>query len=109
MSKSEEIAFFSKPFNGPILIFWNLILYTFLCTKIKKITMGNFYSLDACLSPMCDVNNKYDLDLVHILGLGHLGVIISPPAPSIKPELKLAVTKTTAIHIADVSCFTLKL
>ena len=52
MSKSEKNAFFSKPFNGRILIFWNLILYTFLCTKIKKITMDNFFPLDACLSPM---------------------------------------------------------
>ena len=52
MSKSEKNAFFSKPFNGPILIFWNLILYTFLCTKIKKISIGNFFSLDACLNPM---------------------------------------------------------
>ena len=52
MSKSEENAFFSKPFNGRILIFWNLILYTFLCTKIKKFTIGNFFSLDACSSPM---------------------------------------------------------
>ena len=37
----------------PILISWNLILYTFLCTKIKKITIGNFFSLDACSSHMC--------------------------------------------------------
>ena len=51
--KQSWYAFFSKPFNGPILIFWNLILYTFLCTKIKKFTMGNFFSLDAWLSPMC--------------------------------------------------------
>ena len=53
MSKSEKNAFFSKPFNGPLLIFWNLILHTFLCTKIKKFTMEHFFSLDACLSPMC--------------------------------------------------------
>ena len=64
--------------------------------------MGNFFSLYACLSPMCDVIYKYDLDLVHILGLVHLGVIISPPAPSIKPELKLAVTKATPKQITDV-------
>ena len=52
-----------------------------------------------------DVLNGYDLDLIHILGLVHLGVIVSPPAPSIKPELKLAVTKTTAKHIhRDVLC-----
>ena len=53
MSKNEKNAFFSKPFNGPILIFWNLILYTFLCTKIKKFTIVNFFSLDACSRPMC--------------------------------------------------------
>ena len=53
----RKMPFFSKPFNGPILIFWNLILYTFLCTKIKKITMGNFFSLDACLSPMLRSNS----------------------------------------------------
>ena len=52
MSKSEKNAFFSKPFNGPILIFWNLILYTFLCTKIKKFTMDNIFSHDACSKPM---------------------------------------------------------
>ena len=52
MSNSEKNAFFSKPFNGPILIFWNLILCTFLCTKIKKITMEHFFSLDACLHSM---------------------------------------------------------
>ena len=45
--------------------------------------------------------NGHDLDLVHILSLVHLGVIVSPPAPSIKPELKLAVTKTTAKQITD--------
>ena len=45
--------------------------------------------------------NEYDLVL--LLGLIHLGVIVSPPAPSIKPELKLAVTKTTAKHIAEMS------
>ena len=53
MRKSEKNAFFSKPSHGPILISWNLILYTFLWTKIKKITIGNIFSLDACLSPMC--------------------------------------------------------
>ena len=30
-------AFFSKPFHGPILIFWNLILYTFLCARSKSL------------------------------------------------------------------------
>ena len=51
MAKKQN-ANFSKPFNGRILISWNLILYIFLCTKIKKITMGNFFSLDAGSSPM---------------------------------------------------------
>ena len=41
---------FSKPFHGRILISWNLILF---CTKIKKFTMDNFFSLDACSGPMC--------------------------------------------------------
>ena len=45
MSKSEKNAFLSKPFNGPILIFWNLILYTFLCTKIKKLPWAIFFLL----------------------------------------------------------------
>ena len=52
MSKSEKNAFFSKPSQPPILISWNLILNTFLCTKIKKITIDNIFSLDACLGPM---------------------------------------------------------
>ena len=43
MSKSEKNAFFSKPFDGLILIFWNLILYTSLCTKIKRFTIVNFF------------------------------------------------------------------
>ena len=51
MSKSEKNAFFSKPFNGLILIFWNLILYTFLCTEIKKFTIVHFFSPDACSRP----------------------------------------------------------
>ena len=46
------MAFSSKPFHGPILISWNLILYTFLCTKIKKITIVNIFFLDACSGPM---------------------------------------------------------
>ena len=45
MSKSEKNVSFSKPFNGRVLIFWNLILSTFLCTKIKKITTGIFFLL----------------------------------------------------------------
>ena len=43
---------FSKPFYGRILISWNLILDTFFCTKIKKFTIVNFFSLDACSGPM---------------------------------------------------------
>ena len=52
MSKSEKNAFFSKPFKLRILISWNPILHTFLRTKIKKITMDNIFSLDACSGPM---------------------------------------------------------
>ena len=43
---------FSKSPNGRILISWNLIVDTFFCTKIKKFTIGNFFSLDACSRPM---------------------------------------------------------
>ena len=53
MRINEKNAFFSKPSHGRILISWNPILYTFLCTKIKKITIDNFFSLDACSGPMC--------------------------------------------------------
>ena len=42
MGKNQN-AIFSKPFHGRILISWNLILYTFLCTKIKKFTIANFF------------------------------------------------------------------
>ena len=38
-----------------ILISWNLILYTFFCTKIKKFTIVHFFSLDACSRPRCKV------------------------------------------------------
>ena len=55
MRKSEKNAFFSKPLQPPILISWNPVLYTFLCTKIKKFTMDNFFSLDACSRPMCAI------------------------------------------------------
>ena len=47
MGKNQN-ANFSKPFDGRTLISWNLILYTFLDTKIKKITMDKIFSLDAC-------------------------------------------------------------
>ena len=52
MRKSEKKGLNSKSPYGRILISWNLILYTFLCTKIKKFTMGNFFSVDAFSSPM---------------------------------------------------------
>ena len=45
MRKSEKNAFFSKPSHGQILICWNLILFTFLRTKIEKFTMDNFFLL----------------------------------------------------------------
>ena len=54
MGKNKN-ANFSKPFNGRILISWNLIVDTFFCTKIKKFTIGNFFSLDAGSRPKCDV------------------------------------------------------
>ena len=50
MGKNQN-ANFPKPFNGRILISWNRIVDTFFCTKIKKFTIGNFFSFDACLSP----------------------------------------------------------
>ena len=43
MRKSEKNSIFSKPSKLPILISWNLILYTFLCTKIKQFTMAIFF------------------------------------------------------------------
>ena len=43
---------FLKPFHGRIFIFWNPFIYIFICPKIKKITIGNFLSLDACSGPM---------------------------------------------------------
>ena len=52
MRKSEKNSIFSKPYNGRILISWNPILYTFLCTKIKRYTMNNIFSFDACSGPM---------------------------------------------------------
>ena len=33
--------------------FWNPFIYVFICTKIKKITIDNFFSLDACSDPKC--------------------------------------------------------
>ena len=45
-------CFFSKPFHGRILISWNLIVDTFFCTKIKKFTIVDFFSLDAGSRPM---------------------------------------------------------
>ena len=44
MRKSEKKGPNSKSSRGRILISWNPILYTFLCTKIKKNTMDNFFS-----------------------------------------------------------------
>ena len=35
------------------MISWNLIVDTFFCTKIKKFTMDNFFSLDTYSDPMC--------------------------------------------------------
>ena len=52
MRKSEKNAFFSKSWNGRILISWNLIVDTFFCTKIKKFTIVDFFSLDTYSDPM---------------------------------------------------------
>ena len=35
-----------------------LVLYTFLCTKIKKFIIGNFFSLDGCSRPMWAVKGR---------------------------------------------------
>ena len=53
MRKSEKNAFFSKTSKLPILIAWNLILNTFLCTKIKNIV--HFLSLDDVQDPCADL------------------------------------------------------
>ena len=62
--KIEKNAFFSKPSHGQILISWNPILYTFLCTKIKKFTLGNFFLLMhvlvPCVCPPCPCRVKRD-------------------------------------------------
>ena len=58
MRKSEKNAFFSKSWNGRILISWNLIVDTFFCTKIKKFTIGNFFSLDTYSRPMWVVSQR---------------------------------------------------
>ena len=50
MGKNQN-ANFPKPFNGRILISWNLILH-----KNQKIYHRQLFSLDACLSPMYQIN-----------------------------------------------------
>ena len=100
MSKSEKNAFFSKPFNGPILIFWNLILYTFLCTKIKKFTIVHFFSLDACSRPMWEMLSigSYDI-LVLSLCCNDISNLTSTP---INLHLFFAETSgLNTLHIAE--------
>ena len=53
--KSEKNLIFSKPSQMRILISWNLSVDTFFCTKIKKFTIVDFFSLDAGSRPMCAV------------------------------------------------------
>ena len=55
--KSEENSIFSKPSNVPIVISWKLILYTFLGTKIKKITIANFFPLMHVQDPLSHYHN----------------------------------------------------
>ena len=57
MRTSEKKGPNSKPSHGRILISWNPILYTFLCTKIKKITIDNIFSRDACSESMYGLNH----------------------------------------------------
>ena len=42
---------FSKSSHGRILISWNSILYTFLCTKTKRFTIVHFFLLMHVLHP----------------------------------------------------------
>ena len=58
LCKNTKKGIFSKPFHGRIFIVWNPFIYIFICPKIKKITIGNFLSLDACYRPMWP-GNKY--------------------------------------------------
>ena len=99
MSKSEKNAFFSKPFNGPILIFWNLILYTFLCTKIKKFTIVHFFSLDACSRPMWEMLSigSYDI-LVLSLCCNDISNLTSTPI-----NLHLFFAETSGLNTLDIA------
>ena len=40
------------------MIDWNLILYTYLCTKTKKFTIDNIFSRDACSESMYSLNHQ---------------------------------------------------
>ena len=62
-SDKHKKRIFSKPFHGRILISWNLIVDTFFCTKIKKFTIVNFFSLDACSGPMCLISQYLSLPI----------------------------------------------
>ena len=62
MTQMCHILTFPDPPCQPGQIFlvqngsWNLIVDTFFCTKIKKFTIVNFFSLDACSGPMCPMS-----------------------------------------------------
>ena len=66
MGKNQNVNF-SKPFHGRILISWNPILGTFLCTKIEKFTMDNFFLLMHVLVPCVPDSLLPDLLLPDLL------------------------------------------
>ena len=92
MSKSEKNALFSKPFNGPILIFWNLILYTFLCAKIKKFTMEHFFCLMHVM--VFNLDNKWD----NLAGQRYDSISGSKYLTSITSTRGLPEMKISSVH-----------
>ena len=78
--KVRKRALTQNPPHGWILISWNPILYSFLCTKTKRFTMDNFFSLDACSSSTwCSIQNseyfaKYNAQVVGNIAFLLLGV-----------------------------------
>ena len=77
MRQSEKHLIFPKPSKLLILIFWNLILFTFLCTKIKK-TYHSQYFFFWCMfrthvsqmrtSHLTELNEKALLKAIEIEG-----------------------------------------